>query len=363
MNATFSPETTPFPKGKGRDRGFLPAEFAPQSFIQLTWPHRHTDWAYIYNKVVDCYCNMAREIAKREPLLIVAQYPDEVIDQLKEHEVPLANIRLFSCPTNDTWARDHAFITCVHNDQKILMDFQFNGWGMKFAANHDNQINRNMHDAEVVEGIYTNCLDFVLEGGSIESDGEGTILTTSSCLLAPNRNDVMNRAEIDIQLCQFFDADRVLWLDHSWLAGDDTDGHVDTVARFCSADTIAYVQCLDANDEHYTELHAMEDELKAFRTKQGEPYRLIPLPMPAAIYDEEETDDLGRPQRLPATYANFLIMNGAVLMPTYGQPATDTLAIRQLQTAFPDREIIGINCEILVRQHGSLHCCTMQYPK
>lgn len=341
----------------------LPAEWEPQAFVQLTWPHRGTDWAYIYEDVVDCYCNMAREIAKREPLLIVAQRPNDVIEELKSHNVSLDNIRLFGCKTNDTWARDHGYITCTHNDQKVLMDFQFNGWGMKFASNFDNQINKNLYDAEVVEGIYTNCLDFVLEGGSIESDGEGTIMTTSPCLLAPNRNDVMNKAEIDIQLCQFFNAERVLWLDHSWLAGDDTDGHVDTVARLCSKDTIAYVQCLDTEDEHYAELKAMEDELKEFRTKDDKPYNLIPLPMPSAIYDEEEEDEAGNPQRLPATYANFLIMNGAVLVPTYGQEENDTLALQQIKKAFPDREIVGIDCQVLIRQHGSLHCCTMQYPK
>lgn len=341
----------------------LPAEFEPQSFVQLTWPHRQTDWAYIYKEVVECYCNMAREIAKREPLLIVAQHPDEVVKELAEHDVPTANIRLFGCKTNDTWARDHGFITCLHNDQKILMDFQFNGWGMKFASNFDNQINKNLYDAEIVQGIYTNCLDFVLEGGSIESDGEGTLLTTSPCLLAPNRNDVMNKAEIEIQLCQFFNAERVLWLNHSWLAGDDTDGHVDTVARFCSKDTIAYVQCLDVNDEHYSELKAMEDELKEFKQMDGTPYKLIPLPMPNAIYADDEEDENGNPQRLPATYANFLIMNNAVLMPTYNQNDIDNMAIEQLKQAFPDREIIGVDCQVLIKQHGSLHCCTMQYPK
>lgn len=341
----------------------LPAEFEAQAFVQLTWPHRNTDWAYIYDEVIECYCNMAREISKREPLLIVAQHPNEVVEALASRNIPTQNIRMFSCKTNDTWARDHGFITCVHNDQKILMDFQFNGWGMKFASNFDNQINKNLYDAEVVEGIYTNCLDFVLEGGSIESDGEGTILTTSPCLLAPNRNDVMNKAEIEIQLCQFFNAERVLWLNHSWLAGDDTDGHVDTVARFCDKNTIAYVQCLDENDEHYEELKAMEDELKSFRTIEGEPYKLVPLPMPTAICAEDEEDENGNPQRLPATYANFLIMNGAVLVPTYGQEENDTVALSRLQEAFPDREIVGIDCNVLIKQHGSLHCCTMQFPK
>lgn len=341
----------------------LPAEFDPQEFVQLTWPHRDTDWAYIYEDVVECYCNMAREISKREPLLIVAQHPNDVVEELKNHNIELNNIRLFGCKTNDTWARDHGFITCKHNDQKVLMDFQFNGWGMKFASNFDNQINKNMYDAEVVQGIYTNCLDFVLEGGSIESDGKGTLMTTSPCLLAPNRNDVMNRTEIEIQLCQFFNAERVLWLDHSWLAGDDTDGHVDTVARFCNEDTIAYVQCLDKDDVHYDELKSMEDQLKSFRTSDGKPYNLIPLSMPDAIFADDEYDEDGSNLRLPATYANFLIMNGAVLMPTYGQAENDIKAIEQLKKAFPDREIVGIDCQLLIRQHGSLHCCTMQYPR
>jgi agmatine/peptidylarginine deiminase len=298
---------------------------------------------------------MAREIAKREPLLIVAQNPDEVRQQLAEHNVIPHNIKIFTCPTNDTWARDHAFISCLEGNRRYLLDFQFNGWGMKFAANHDNRINKCLHDAEVVEGEYVNCLDFVLEGGSIESDGEGTILTTAPCLLAPNRNDTLNRCEIEIQLCQYFNADRVLWLEHSWLAGDDTDGHVDTVARLCPNNTIVYVQCLDKNDEHYQELNAMEQELKSFRTKDGKPYRLIPVPLPDACYWDEE--------RLPATYANFLIINGAVLYPTYNQKEKDDEARKKLAEAFPDREIVGIDCNVLIKQHGSLHCCTMQYPK
>lgn len=342
---------------------FLPAEWHEQEFVQLTWPHRQTDWAYVYNEVVECYCNMAREISLREPLLIVAQHPDEVRQHFQTHGIDARNITIVGCRTNDTWARDHGFISCLEGNKRVLMDFQFNAWGMKFASNHDNQINRNLYESERVEGEYVNCLDFVLEGGSIESDGEGTILTTASCLLAPNRNDVLNRAEIEIQLCQYFNADRVLWLEHSWLAGDDTDGHVDTVARFCSPDTIAYIQCEDKDDEHYGEMTSMERELQAMRTREGKPYTLIPLPFPAAIYDVEDEDGEGSPLRLPATYANFLIVNGAVLCPTYGQPENDARALAQLRLAFPDREVVGIDCQVLIRQHGSLHCCTMQYPK
>ena len=341
----------------------LPAEFEPQSFVQLTWPHRDTDWAYVYDEVIDCYCNIAREIIKYESLLIVCQNPSDVTGQLKSHNVSLENIRMFSCETNDTWARDHGFMTCLHENKKILLDFQFNGWGLKFASNLDNQINKKLYDAEIVKGTYINHLDFVLEGGSIESDGCGTILTTTSCLLAPNRNNTCDTFEIESKLIHFFNAKRILWLNHSRLSGDDTDGHIDTVVRFCGKNTIAYVQCSDVNDEHYKELHLMENELKQFRTLDGNAYNLLPLPMPNAIYDEEEKDASGKPQRLPATYANFLVINGAVLMPTYGQTENDHLAMNQLQKAFPERTIIGVDCRVLIRQHGSLHCCTMQYPK
>ena len=165
----------------------------------------------------------------------------------------------------------------------------------------------------------------------------------------------MDRAGIEERLKAFFHAERVLWLDHGYLAGDDTDGHIDTLARFCPEQAIAYVKCEDRTDEHYEELARMEEQLRTFRTLQDEPYRLVPLPMPQAVYDEDG-------QRLPATYANFLIVNGAVLMPTYGQPANDELARRALLKAFPQHEIVGIDCRPLIRQHGSLHCCTMQFP-
>ena len=236
----------------------------------------------------------------------------------------------------------------------LLLDFCFNGWGMKFAANYDNQINRRLFESGMLKGAYRNCLDFVLEGGSIESDGRGTLLTTSTCLLAPNRNETKNRKDIETYLKSLFHMEQILWLDYGYLAGDDTDSHVDTLARMCPDDTIVYVKCTDCQDEHYDELRKMEEQLKTFRTLGGEPYRLLPLPMADAVECEGE--------RLPATYANFLIMNEAVLYSTYNQPEHDALAARVLAEAFPGREIVGIDCRVLIKQHGSLHCVTMQYP-
>ncbi|WP_346710868.1 agmatine deiminase family protein [Phocaeicola salanitronis] len=332
---------------------YLPAEWHTQSYIQLTWPHAGTDWKYMLEEVEACFLNLAREIASRQPLLLAAPEFPKALEQATYK----SNIHFVPCPTNDTWARDHGFITLLQkNASPLLLDFCFNGWGMKFAACKDNLINTRLYKSGVLNGHYINCRNFVLEGGSIESDGKGTLLTTSTCLLAPNRNDTLCREEIEQYLKERFNVLQVLWLDYGFLAGDDTDSHIDTLARLCPDNTIAYVQCADTEDEHYGALHAMEEQLKTFRNLDGNPFRLLPLPMPDAIYDAEG-------ERLPATYANFLIMNQAVLYPTYAQPDKDHRAAQVLAEAFPEREIIGIDCRALIQQHGSLHCVTMQYPE
>lgn len=331
----------------------LPAEWAPQSGIQLTWPHAGTDWAHMLTEVQACFAAIAREIAQRELLLIVTPEPEEVKKQISA-TVNMQNVRFMECETNDTWARDHGAITMLDSEGASLLDFMFNGWGLKFASDKDNLITRQAVKVGFLNGRYVNRLGFVLEGGSIESDGLGTLLTTSECLLSLNRNGQMSRDEIEDYLCSVFHLKQVLWLDHGYLAGDDTDSHVDTLARLCSPDTIAYVQCTDMQDEHYEALHQMEEQLKTFRTLNGNPYRLLALPMVDKIEEEGE--------RLPATYANFLIMNDAVLYPTYRQPENDQRAKEVLQGAFPEYEIVGIDCRTLIKQHGSLHCVTMQYP-
>jgi hypothetical protein len=331
----------------------LPAEWVPQSGIQLTWPHAGTDWAHMLTEVQACFAAIAREIAQRELLLIVTPEPEEVKKQISA-TVNMQNVRFMECETNDTWARDHGAITMLDSEGTSFLDFMFNGWGLKFASDKDNLITRQAVESGFLNGRYVNRLGFVLEGGSIESDGLGTLLTTSECLLSPNRNGQMSRDEIEDYLCSVFHLKQVLWLDHGYLAGDDTDSHVDTLARLCSPDTIAYVQCTDTQDEHYEALHQMEEQLKTFRTLNGNPYRLLALPMVDKIEEEGE--------RLPATYANFLIMNDAVLYPTYRQPENDQRAKEVLQEAFPEYEIVGIDCRTLIKQHGSLHCVTMQYP-
>ena len=308
------------------------AEWEHQSMVQLTWPHEGTDWAPILDEITAVYENMAREIRKREPLLVVD-----------------------TIPHNDTWARDHGFITVESStldtlhSQLLLLDFKFNGWGEKFEAKLDNAINKHLYEQGLVKGIYEDHLDFVLEGGSIESDGKGTVFTTECCLMAPHRNQPLTKEEIEERLKEWLGAERIVWLQHGSLIGDDTDGHIDTLVRICPDDTLLYT----GGDKDHPDLAEMEKELQELRTIDGKPYRLLKLPLPRPIYDDGD--------RLPATYANYLIVNGAVLVPTYNQPDLDQEAIDIIQQAFPDRDIVGIDCCAVIKQHGSLHCCTMQY--
>ena len=300
--------------------------------VQLTWPHEGTDWAPILDEITAVYEEMASEIRKREPLLIVD-----------------------TMPHNDTWARDHGFITVEETsfDPKskalVLLDFCFNGWGEKFEATLDNQINKHLYEQGLVNGTYEDHLDFVLEGGSIESDGKGTVFTTECCLMAPHRNQPLTKEEIEERLKEWLGAERIVWLQHGSLIGDDTDGHIDTLVRICPNDTLLYT----GGDDDHPDLVEMERELQKLRTLDGKPYRLLKLPLPRPIYDDGD--------RLPATYANYLVINGAVLVPTYNQPDLDAEALRIIGKAFPDREMVGIDCRAVIKQHGSLHCCTMQY--
>ena len=200
----------------------LPAEWEPQEAILLTWPHAATDWHDSLEEVTECYVSLAREIVRREALWIVTPEPERVKALLGEE-----NIRYFECPTNDTWSRDHAFISVTEDGERRLLDFRFNAWGGKFEASLDNGINRRIRDG--IRGVYEDHLDLELEGGSIESDGCGTILTTVRCNLNPNRRS--GREDMDRELKRRLGAERVLWLRSGGLEHDDTDGHIDTLAR------------------------------------------------------------------------------------------------------------------------------------
>lgn len=337
-----------------KNNTFLPAEWHHQCCIQLTWPHADTDWAPYLKEITHTMVEMAEAITRYERLIIAAQHPDEARDALRTmlSDDQMLRVTIVECPTNDTWARDHGGITL--SDGTIL-DFRFNGWGDKFAAEKDNLITRRLHAEGAIKGTLADHDDFVLEGGSIESDGCGTIFTTSQCLMAPHRNQPLTQAEVEEQLLRRLSAERIIWLNHGNLIGDDTDGHIDTIVRICPDDTLLYIKSTNPDDEQHADFVALEEELQALRTTDGRPYRLLPLPMNDAIlYDDE---------RLPATYANFLIINGAVIVPVYGQEEKDREALQQIALAFPGRDIIPIDSNIIIRQHGSIHCLTMQYPE
>lgn len=333
----------------------MPAEWQPQDAIMLAWPHRGTDWHYMLADAQQCFKNVARAIVQEMPLIIITPNVDEVSRQLADIDHS-DRIIYQEIETNDTWARDFGPISVYTNETPHLLDFKFNAWGMKFAACHDNLINCKLEQNNIFKAQMINCQDFVLEGGSIESDGNGTILTTSNCLLSPNRNGFLNKQGIEQELMRRLGAKKVLWLNSGELVGDDTDAHIDTLARLAPGNTILYVKSDDTGDEQFESLQRMENELMRMTNEQGEPFRLVPLPCPSPIHDEDGL-------RLPATYANFLITNKQVLVPIYGQPATDARALEVVQSVFTNRDVVGIDCNALIKQHGSLHCITMQIPQ
>ncbi|MEI6207638.1 MAG: agmatine deiminase family protein [Desulfuromonadales bacterium] len=333
----------------------LPAEWEIQDGVLMAWPHEGTDWAGMRDDIRPVFAGIIGQIARFERVLLTAPHAASAAGYLSTSGVDLASVTICELPNNDTWARDFGPITVILNNRPVLLDFGFNGWGLKFPAGHDNLISRRLKQRGVLKP-QLNTIGLILEGGSIESDGLGTIMVTAECLLSPNRNPQLEKSEIEQALAALLGAKRMLWLSHGWLAGDDTDAHIDTLARFCPDNTIVYQACEHPGDEHYGPLKLMENELKSFTAPDGAPYRLIPLPWPAARFNEQA-------RRLPATYANFLVINGAVLVPTYRDTGNDRLALECISGAFPGREIIGIDCLLLLEQHGSLHCLTMQLPE
>lgn len=337
----------------------LPAEWEPQSAILIAWPHADTDWGDRLGEVEDTYIALVTAITRFQQVLICVA--DEDLEsyaraRLASARVDMARVRFIEIAYDDTWLRDSGPITLRGNSGFQLLDFRFTGWGGKFDASLDDRLVQGLFDAGIFLDSSRRDIDFALEGGAIDSDGAGTLLTTWTCL--HERHPDVSRTELSQRLADWLQQDRVLWLDHGYLEGDDTDAHIDTLARFAAEDAIVFQACDDPTDSHYVELQAMAMELAALRTREGLPYRLFPLPWAKPIVDA------GR--RLAASYANFLIINGAILMPAYGVDAdekrVDAEAASVLQQAFPDREIVAIPCRPLIWQNGSLHCITMQLP-
>lgn len=336
-------------------KNFIPAEWHSQDGVIVTWPHPDSDWAEVLQQVEPGFVSMAEAISRSENVLVICREPAHELRirglLASAGDARAENIRYAHIKTNDTWSRDFGPISVVRNGKPQLLDFSFNGWGGRYPAELDNAVNGHLRDRDFFAADLQ-TLNFILEGGSIESDGAGTLLTTRHCLLSDKRNrgdlDMLTRA-----LLEYLPAERILWLERGMLLGDDTDSHIDNLARFVAEDTLAYLRCDDPTDEQHEELRAMAAELTRFRTPGGTPYKLIPLPMPQAIFSRVD----GR--RLPASYVNFLIINGAVLVPQFNDPA-DAVAMDRLQTCFPNRQMIGIDSRGFVEQNGGIHCLTMQ---
>lgn len=337
----------------------LPAEWEDYDDVMIAWPHADTDWAPMLDEVTRCYVSMTEAIVLASRLRAVIVTPEpETVKELTSH-LPSDRVIIIDTPTNDTWTRDYGPLTVRLTDNNGertgVCDFKFNGWGLKFASDRDNMVNLRLYDKGVLTANYLPRLGFVLEGGAVETDGEGLMLTTAACQYSLNRNGIMNHQRLSRCMKEYLGMHTVLVLNHGHLEGDDTDSHIDTLARLAPGNTILYVKSYNPSDTHTAELDLMEQELRDLRTPSGEPYTLIALPLPDPIHDEDG-------ERLPATYANFLITPRTVIMPTYGQPQNDTLAEQMLRIAFEGREIVKVDCRALIRQHGSLHCATMQLP-
>ena len=333
----------------------FPAEWEPQAAILIAWPNANTDWAERLGEVEDTYIALVQAITRFQPVIIIVA--DDDVEayaeaRLRSNRVDMARVRFVTAPYDDTWLRDSGPITLRDGDGFRLLDFRFTGWGGKFDASDDDRLVERLTDQKQFLKSNRQAIDFALEGGAIETDGAGTLLTTWQCL--HERHPEASRDELAGKLAGWLVQDRVLWLDHGYLEGDDTDAHIDTLARFAPGDAIVFQACDDPTDSHYPALKAMADEIAALRTRDGTPYRLFPLPWPQPILDG------GR--RLAASYANYLIINGAVLMPAYGDPVDDAAAT-VLAQAHPDRQIVQVPCRPLIWQNGSLHCITMQLPQ
>jgi agmatine/peptidylarginine deiminase len=332
-------------------------EFAPQSGVLITWPHADSDWRDSLADIEPVYVEIAQAISRYEALLVICydhNHVRHVSNLLLQAGATMSAIRCIAVPTDDTWIRDYGPLSVSGEHGPQLLDFTFDGWRGKYPATQDNRVTRTLFESGVFSVSTLVRQSLVLEGGSIDTDGSGTLLTTTRCLLQSGRNPGFGKRAMESCLHSFLGAERTLWLDYGALTGDDTDGHVDMLARFCAPGVITYLQCSNPVDEEYEALSAMERQLRGFTTIDGRPYTLHPLPLPQPVLTDSG-------MRLPASYANFLIINNAVLAPVYNDPA-DQQAVSTLQQCFPDREIQAINCLPLIQQHGSLHCATMQLP-
>lgn len=335
----------------------LPAEWSPQGAVLVIWPHDDTDWGRLLRPVEDAYAALCTAITRHQPLVVACRdrrVRERALARLAETGSPRASVATVIVDTDDTWARDIAPITVRDAGMPVLVDFGFNGWGGKHAHGRDAGFGRALVDSAGFATLGYERPGMVLEGGAIETDGRGTLLINRRTVIDEHRNPGMDQETAEATLRRTLGAERILWLDVPPLAGDDTDGHIDVLARFCDPATIAHAAPHGDDDPNAGALAALAAQLGELRTPDREPYRLVPLPGPQPIVDDE-----GAP--CPASYANFLILNGAVLCPSFAD-TNDAAAVEALQPLFPGRTVVPVPARTFVDQGGSLHCLTMQFP-
>ncbi len=340
---------------RNNDTRFI-AEWEPVEGVLMALPHADTDWNYILSEALEQYRHLVSGIAAEGiHVVLLCRDPEEAKTAIEGCD--MSNVTLVKADFNDTWTRDYGPISVIRHDRLRALDFGFNGWGLKFAADKDNLVNLYLYRKHVFNSdVYKNQRDFILEGGSVDTDGNGTVLTTSRCLCSDNRNGGLSVKAAVEQLQRMLGAQHVLMLDYGELEGDDTDAHIDTLARMAPENTIVFTGCRNVDDSHFESLMKMRAQLSLFRNAEGLPFNLLELPLPDPVFDEDGN-------RLPATYANYLVANNIIFIPSYRQPLNDSLAARTIRIAYPDHKVVSLDCSVLIRQHGSLHCATMQLPE
>ncbi|MBE0490752.1 MAG: agmatine deiminase family protein [Sulfurospirillum sp.] len=317
----------------------LPSEWEKQSALMVVFPTSQLDWQHSLAQIQASYVAFINAIITYQPCFVLCDDTLHVSSFFTKNK----NLFFIDIQTNDTWIRDFGGIDFYENGSKKTYNFTFNAWGDKFMSNKDDAVTKQLFKRGILHGTLINE-SFVLEGGSIDSNGEGVILSTQKCLFNSNRNKHLTQTQITQKITSFFDAKKLIMLANGGLYGDDTDAHVDTLARFLDKETIAYVKCYDKNDAHFDDLEAMEQEL----SQTG--FKLFPLPLPHAKFYNNH--------RLPATYLNFVFINDALIVPTYDD-VHDASVLASLQLFFSQRVVIGIDAQIFIREHGSLHCSCM----
>jgi agmatine deiminase len=334
----------------------FPAEWEKHRATWLSWPHKEASWPGKLDSIYEVYAQFVKALTKGERVCINVNdeaMRTQAIRRLEDQQVDLMMVDFFLHPTNDAWCRDHGPAFLVNHNaekQKALVKWNYNAWGDKYPPyDLDNQIPLLIGGALNVPVFNAGI---VMEGGSVEFNGKGTLLTTTACLLNPNRNPQLNQAQIEEKLREYYGVEHILWLGEG-IVGDDTDGHIDDITRFVNADTVVTVVEENTNDENYEILQNNLKELQKMRLENGKQLHIVELPMPAPVVYED--------QRLPASYANFYIGNAAVIVPTF-RDRNDERALDILQECFPDRKVIGLDSTDIIWGLGSFHCLSQQEP-